>query len=224
MRYHLLIDCDDTLWENNIFFERAIEAFIEFLNHSSLAPQEVRVVLYEVERTQGYGTASFVRSLEETFRRLAERPVQDEDIARIEEFGSQVRQHPMQIMDGVRETLEYLAPRHDLIMLTKGEEEEQRIKIENSGLALFFQHTIVVPEKDARTYTRLVRDLELESSNTWMVGNSPRSDINPAMLAGLNAVFIPHPHTWQVEHEELRIEGEGRFLQLATFSELREYF
>src|SRR5579859_5123669 len=100
MRYHVLIDGDDTLWENNIYFERAIEAFLAFLNHSSLAPEEVRVVLDEIERTQGYGTANFVKSLQETYLRLAERPVQSEDLAQMEEFGKQIMGHPMQVLDG----------------------------------------------------------------------------------------------------------------------------
>src|SRR5947209_18993706 len=40
----LLIDADDTLWENNIYFERAIAGFISFLNHQQLSPAEVREI------------------------------------------------------------------------------------------------------------------------------------------------------------------------------------
>src|SRR5690242_5213905 len=80
MRYHLLIDADDTLWENNIYFEQAVHAFIRFLDHSRLTPQEVRAVLDEVERLMGYGSVNFTRSLVETYRRLAERDLQDEDV------------------------------------------------------------------------------------------------------------------------------------------------
>src|SRR5579863_4982554 len=68
MQQHLLIDGDDTLWENNIYFERAIEAFIDFLDHSSLKPEEVRAVLDEIEMTQGYGSENFTRSLQATYR------------------------------------------------------------------------------------------------------------------------------------------------------------
>ena len=82
MRQHLLIDADDTLWENNIYFERAIHAFLEFLNHSSLSHDEVRAVLEEIELKQGYGTHSFVKSLQETFIRLAERTVSAADSSR----------------------------------------------------------------------------------------------------------------------------------------------
>ena len=108
MRYHLLIDADDTLWENNIYFEQAIHGFITFLDHSRLTPEEVRAVLDEVERLMGYGSANFTRSLVETYRRLAEKDFQDEDMQQVRRFGEQIRAHPLQLLDGVKETLDYL--------------------------------------------------------------------------------------------------------------------
>jgi putative hydrolase of the HAD superfamily len=225
MRQHLLIDADDTLWENNIYFERAIEAFIAFLDHSALTPAEVRAVLDEIEMTtQGYGSASFARNLEKTYTRLAERDVRGEDLEQVRDFARQITQHPMQVMDGVKGTLEYLAPRHDLILLTKGHEEEQRLKIENSGLGIYFQHTLVVAEKDVGVYTDLVEEFRLNAALTWMIGNSPKSDINPSLAAGLNAVYIPHPHTWRLEHQDILAQGKGQLLQLERFAELRNYF
>lgn len=226
MQQHLLIDGDDTLWENNIYFERAIEAFIDFLDHSSLKPNEVRAVLNEIELTQGYGSASFARSLLETYRQLAERDVSDEDLERVRSFAEQIRRHPMQVIDGVRETLAYLSPRQRLILLTKGQLEEQELKIENSGLGIYFEHALIVEEKDVNTYARLVKELDLDLPNTWMIGNSPKSDINPALAVGLNAVFILHPHTWRLEQQEIREveEGKGRLLTLGSFAELRDYF
>src|SRR5919109_1084218 len=109
MRCHFLIDADDTLWENNIYFEQAIHAFITFLNHSRLTPEEVRAVLDDVERLMGYGSANFTRSLLETYRRLAEREPTDEDVQQVRLFGEQIRSHPMQLLAGVKETLEYLS-------------------------------------------------------------------------------------------------------------------
>lgn len=224
MSYHLLIDADDTLWENNIYFEQAAHTFIEFLDHSVLTPAEVRAVLNEVERTMGYGTASFVNSLLETYRRLAENDVRDEDIARIRQFGEQIRSHPLELIDGVKETLEYLSPRHHLILLTKGNFEEQQLKVERSGIEGLFQQTIVVPEKDVKMYIEMISQLQVEPTDTWMIGNSPRSDINPALAAGLNAVFIPHPHTWALEHEEVTSAEDGRLLTLPRFADLRTHF
>jgi putative hydrolase of the HAD superfamily len=202
-RQHLLIDADDTLWENNIYFERAIHDFMLFLDHSSLQPAEVRAVLNEIEHEMGYGSANFTRSLLETYRRL---------------------HHPIEVISGVEETLTYLAPRHHLILLTKGEEEEQKFKIENSGLAGYFSSILITPEKDLSTYHTLVQEMQLDPSNTWMIGNSPRSDINPALAAGLNAVFIPHQHTWQLEIQEVFHTGPGKLVCLDKFAQLREYF
>jgi putative hydrolase of the HAD superfamily len=224
MRYHLLIDADDTLWENNIYFEQAIHAFLTFLDHSQLTREEVRAVLDEVERLMGYGSANFTKSLVETYRRLAEKDFQEEDLEQVRSFGEQIRSQPLQLLEGVEETLAYLSPRHDLFLLTKGDIEEQKLKIERSGIEKYFKQVVIVPEKDVITYQRIVSDFQIDPDRTWMVGNSPRSDINPALAAGLSAVYIPHPHTWHLEHEEVQFAGEGRFLTLSTFAELRTSF
>ncbi|TMC62748.1 MAG: HAD family hydrolase [Chloroflexota bacterium] len=224
MHYHLLIDADDTLWENNIYFEQAIHAFITFLNHSQLSREEVRVVLDDVERLMGYGSVNFTRSLVETYRRLAEKDPQDEDIQQVRQFGEQIHSHPFQLLDGVKETLDYLSPRHDLVLLTKGDIEEQKLKVERSGIEEYFKRVIIVQEKDVATYYSVARELQVDPKHTLMVGNSPRSDVNPSLAAGLNAVYIPHPHTWRLEHEEVQNTGEGRLLMLSAFAELRTYF
>lgn len=224
MTYHLLIDADDTLWENNIYFERAIHAFITFLNHSRLTPQEVRAVLDDVERLMGYGSVNFTRSLVETYRRLAERDLEDEDVQQVRQFGEQIRSHPMQLLDGVKETLDYLSARHDLALLTKGDFEEQKLKVERSGIEGYFREVVIVQEKDVATYHRVVGELQVDPQRTWMIGNSPRSDINPALGAGLNAVYIPHPHTWHLEHEEVQNAGNGQVLTLSAFTDLRSHF
>ena len=224
MRYQLLIDADDTLWENNIYFERAVHAFITFLDHSRLTRRGVRDVLDEVERLMGYGSVNFTKSLVETYRRLAERDVQDEDVQQVRRFGEQIRTHPMELLAGVKETLDYLSPRHDLVLLTKGDAEEQKLKIERSGIEHYFRQAVIVPEKDVAAYHSIIEELRVDPQQTWMIGNSPRSDINPALSAGLNAVFIPHPHTWHLEHEEVQNIGEGRLLILSAFAELRTHF
>jgi len=224
MRFHLIMDADDTLWENNIYFEQAIHAFVTFLDHSRLSREEVRAVLDEVERLMGYGSVNFTKSLVETYRRLAEKDTQEEDIEQVRRFGEQIRTQPLQLLEGVQETLDYLSPRHDLFLLTKGDSEEQKLKVERSGIEKYFKQVVIVPEKDVTTYHRVVNELQIDPQRAWMVGNSPRSDINPALAAGLNAVYIPHPHTWHLEHEEVQSTGEGRLLTLSTFAELRNSF
>ena len=227
--HNLIFDADDTLWENNIHFERAIEDFLDFLAHSTLSRDEVRDVLDEIElanfRVHGYGSAAFSRNLRQCYERLAEQHISGENIRRVMAFGERILAQPLEIIDGVEETLAALAERHDLTLLTKGHPEEQQLKIDRSGLGSYFRHAEVVPEKDADAYHALVARLALDPARTWMIGNSPKSDVNPALAAGLNAVYIPHPATWRLEKQELNGDaGSGRLLVLERFRELREHF
>ncbi|HTZ96587.1 MAG TPA: HAD family hydrolase [Terriglobales bacterium] len=225
----LLIDADDTLWENNIYFERAIANFISFLNHHEYAPEQVREVLNDVERecivTHGYGLHSFAHALVQTFERLAVEPLTPALHETINGFAHAIAEHPVEILPQIPETLQYLSARHHLILLTKGHIAEQTGKIERSGLKDYFAACEIVAEKDAETYRSVVSKYALTPDSTWMVGNSPKSDINPALAAGLNAVFVPHGNTWVLEHEELAIaQPPSRLLMLEGFSDLARYF
>jgi putative hydrolase of the HAD superfamily len=223
----LIIDADDTLWENNIYFERAFDAFVDYLDHSSLTAQQVRDVLDEIElanaKIHGYGSANFGRNLQECYRHLCEHEVAEEDLRKVLGFAEQILECPMEVIDGVSETLAYLADRHHLTLFTKGHPEEQKLKIDRSGLASRFVHTAIVKEKDAAAYQALVESRGMDPARTWMVGNSPKSDINPALDAGLNAVFVPHQYTWTLERQELQ-GGPGLLLILDRFSDLRAHF
>jgi putative hydrolase of the HAD superfamily len=226
-RQHLIIDADDTLWENNIYFERAFAAFAAFLDHSALTPRQVRDVLDEIElanaRVHGYGSVNFGRNLRECYARLAEREVREEDLRSVMGFAEQILDHPVEVMEGVAETLEYLSLRHDLTLFTKGSADEQRLKIDRSGLGMFFSHTAIVKEKDEAAYRQLAAERAMDRVRAWMIGNSPKSDVNPALAAGLNAVYIPHPHTWDLEKQEVAT-GPGRLMILESFPALREHF
>jgi putative hydrolase of the HAD superfamily len=224
---HLLLDADDTLWENNVYFERAIAEFLDFLNHSTMSHADARAVLDEIEHANaqhhGYGSAAFSRNLTETYRRLAEREISDNDLTVVMSFGERILKQPMELIEGVEETLQVLSQRHQLILVTKGQHEEQRLKIERSGLEHFFDEVRVVSEKQPAVYEAIVSDLSIDSAKTWMVGNSPKSDINASLAAGLNAVFIPHEMTWSLEHAEIDHQ-DGRLLVLERFTELIEHF
>ncbi len=224
---HLIFDADDTLWENNVYFERAVEDFLDFLAHSSLSREEIRAVLDEIELANfgvhGYGSAAFARNLRQCYEHLAERAIRDEDLATVMGFGERILRQEIEVIAGVEETLAALAPRHDLVLMTKGHPEEQRLKIDRSGLGGFFRHAAVVPEKDAGAYRALVAGLGLDPARSWMIGNSPKSDVNPALAAGLNAVFIPHHQTWRLEQQDLAA-GPGRLLVLERFADLQNHF
>jgi len=227
-RQYLIFDADDTLWENNRIFEEVIADFIAWLDHPTLDRDGVRRVLDDIERANvavhGYGTKAFTRNLEDAFRHLAPREVRQADLDAIAELVRRLTWEELEIIDGVPETLEALAARHDLLLLTKGDVEEQRRKVVVSGLGDWFRAVIIVPEKDAAAYRRILDESALDPGRTWMIGNSPKSDIVPALAAGLGAVFVPHEHTWSLEHAEVPTGHDGRLLQLARLPELLEHF
>ena len=228
-RLNLLIDADDTLWENNIWFERAFDEFCSFLDHSTLSPPEVRAILDEIEianiQVHGYGSLNFARNLRQCYARLTERAIGEDDLRTVSAFAERILEAPTEVIEGVEETLAHLAGRHSLTLFTKGQAEEQKLKLDRSGLGVWFGHTAIVREKDAASYLNLVRERRLEPADTWMIGNSPKSDINPALAAGLNAVFVPHARTWSLEHEEIATAGDGRRLEIVErFADLRRLF
>jgi putative hydrolase of the HAD superfamily len=228
MRLNLIIDADDTLWENNVYFEQAFEGFVDFLDHSTLDARQVRAILDEIElanaRVHGYGSLNFARNLQQCYQRLAERAIREEDLETVKGFALRILEQPLELIDGVPETLEHLASRHNLTLLTKGHPEEQKLKIDRSGLGVYFGHTAIVKEKDAATYRAFAAERGMGPAATWMIGNSPKSDVNAALDAGLNAVFVPHARTWTLERQELRRPGPGRLLVVAQFSDLRGLF
>ena len=108
-------------------------------------------------------------------------------------------------------------------LFTKGDPEEQRLKIDRSGLGRYFQHTAIVKEKNEPAYRQLAAERGFQPERTWMIGNSPKSDINPALAAGLNAVFVPHARTWSLEHEEVP-ESHPRLLRVERIRDLQSHF
>ncbi|HSM86428.1 MAG TPA: HAD hydrolase-like protein [Candidatus Limnocylindrales bacterium] len=226
----LLVDADDTLWENNVYFEQAIADFIERLNHQHMSPQEVRLFLNQVEREtileRGYGSHSFAHSLVKCFEQLSESPVTPALHEFIWGFAHKVSNYPIELIPGVPETLEYLSGRqHQLIVMTKGDITEQAGKVERSGIKSYFAAVEIVAEKEPSIYKEIVAKYELVPATTWMIGNSPRSDINPAMAAGINAVFVPHDMTWVLEHETVDSPPDGvRLLEVERFAQLRNHF
>jgi putative hydrolase of the HAD superfamily len=224
----LIFDADDTLWENNIYFERAFDDFVEFLAHSSLTPPQVREVLNEIElvnsKIHGYGSLNFGKNLQQAYQHLAERQIHSDDLEHVMSLAERILRQPVELIEGVEETLAELSQRHHLALFTKGHPDEQRMKVDRSGLGSYFSYTAIVKEKDSPAYLRLIEEKAFNAANSWMIGNSPKSDINPALEAGLGAVLVPHARTWVLEHQELRTPAGARFLQVERFADLPKHF
>jgi putative hydrolase of the HAD superfamily len=225
----LLFDADDTLWENNIYFERAIAAFISCLDHHEYSPAEVRARLNEVEhetiRSHGYGVSSFKKSLITCFERLSHEHFSEPKRALVAGFAQSIIDQEIELLPGVAETLPALAANHRLILVTKGNHAEQTFKFQRSGLEPHFAAVEIPAEKNPEAYHVICAKYELVPHTTWMIGNSPKSDINPALAAGLHTVLVHHPHTWVLEHEQLSAPPAGQhFLELTNFAALANHF
>ena len=225
----LIIDADDTLWETEIYFEQCIADFGELMATLGLDREEAERTVETVERERvpqvGYAPQEFARSLVFAYQRLCERhgrAVKDEVSDSVCEIGQAMIAYPIVLLDGVAETLARLSDHCRLLLLTKGDGETQADKLARSGLGHLFDGVHIVPEKDARVIRGLVVEYNLRPEQTWMVGNSPRSDINPALEAGIGAIHVPHSNTWHMEHEE--IAEPERVIVLSNFGELDEMF
>lgn len=218
----MLIDADDTLWENNIYYDRVIKEFVAKLAARNVSAELAHETLWQTEQRNikitGYGSSAFCASLYEVARTLGVAELEPW-IAGQEHF---IFHHPIELMPGVCETLPMLHSRNHLIMLTKGRADEQLGKLNRSGLAPLFHGTEIVFEKSVETYRSLLEKHTLSAERTWMIGNSPRSDINPAKAAGLGTVFIPYHTTWQHEIEE--IVPNDKTLMLESFADLARHF
>lgn len=223
----LVFDADDTLWENNVVFERVIDDFLAWLDHPTLDRTQIRAVLDDIERANavahGYGSKVFLRSLGECLEKLRERPATARERAEIEELAAALIGHQVELMPGVAQTLDELATRHRLLLLTKGDQEEQQRKLDACGLLHHFGAAHIVREKNVDTYRWLAREHAFDPQAAWMIGNSPRSDILPARAAGMNAVFIPNENTWVLEDDELDPTDPG-VIRLAAFPDLARHF
>jgi len=220
----LLIDADDTLWENNIHFEQAIASFLSLLDHTPHTPAQMRerlnAIEHETTRLHGYGTPSFHKSLLRCYEELSAKPLSDADRHRIRGFARSIAEQEIQLLPGVAESLPRLAARHRLMLVTKGDHDEQQDKLRRSGLSGHFTAVEVLREKNTAAYHELAHRLVLTRTATWMIGNSPRSDVNPALDAGFHAAYVRYHNTWVLEEEELREPPPGQHLLVCdNFSE-----
>jgi putative hydrolase of the HAD superfamily len=225
---HLIFDADDTLWDSNIHF---LEAEAEFLAELSAADagetHAIRAAMrraeLEIIRSHGYGRGPFVVLMRTVAAELAPASARAAIEAAVERIVAGFLERECDLLPDVAPTLAELAAHHHLTLFTKGHPREQLRKLERSGLKPHFRHVEVPREKDEAAYRRLIETAALDRSRAFMIGNSPRSDINPALRAGLRAVFIPHPHTWELEHEEIDPDDE-RLTVIPNFRALRELF
>ncbi|MGH8012406.1 MAG: HAD family hydrolase [Candidatus Binataceae bacterium] len=225
---NLIFDADDTLWDSNVHFLQAEVDFIEVLVRAGVSDRAlIREALTRHElsiiESHGYGRRPYVMALERAMAELAAAASQQAIRMEIERIATRLLDRHCELLPDVAATLGELSQRHRLLLFTKGQPQEQMRKLEHSGLRPLFSRIGIPLEKNQAAYELLLAQAGLDAADTVMIGNSPRSDINPALRAGLSAVYIPHPHTWELEQENIDPAAD-RLITLTRFRRLLEVF
>jgi putative hydrolase of the HAD superfamily len=210
----VFVDADDTLWENARYFEEVIDGFEQLMADLGIPADDAHAALERCEERNipltGYGAAPFAASVREAAQGLCP-SVGPGGAARIAGFARdaerRIRDHAIRLLPGVADGVARLAAARELVVLTKGRPGEQTSKVERSGLSAHFTDVLVVPEKTNAVYRDACAQQRVAPSVTWMVGNSPRSDVNPARRAGLRTVLVAHDAPWHREVEPLEQAG-----------------
>ena len=226
----IIFDADDTLWENNIYYVQASNDFFDLIEEGGFPREEVVKAFDELElkvvRERGYGSHNFVYILEELFRQFSTHSKKSLNKKKFAEIVQRFTAHPVNkpnLFEQVIETLKYLNNRYHLYILTKGEYDEQEGKIIRAGVADLVEKYFILPEKNDKAYRKLIEDNGWKPEETCMVGNSPKSDINPALRAGMYAIYIPYTDTWKLDDEPIE-DKNGKLLVLERFSDLKNVF
>lgn len=211
-------DADDTLWHNERFFQLTQARFADLLRDFTDADHLSERLLAAERRNlghYGYGVKGFVLSMIETALEVTEERVPASVIADLIAAGQEMLSHPIELLPGVEETIMSLKETVTLILVTKGDLLDQERKLAQSGLGDHFDKVEIVSEKTAPTYARIFA----HGGPAAMVGNSLRSDVVPAIEAGVYGIHVPHDLTWELERAEAPIDNP-RFHRIDTMSAL----
>lgn len=216
-------DADDTLWQNEQFFQITQERFAALLVDYA-DPDHLASRLLESEkrnlRHYGFGIKGFTLSMIETAIEVTEDRVPARVIHEILEAGRELLQHPIELLPHAEQAVTRLADRYRIVLITKGDLLDQERKLAQSGLGELFDGVEIVSDKNAATYERVFAEYGDGAKHGMMVGNSLKSDVVPALQAGSWGVFVPHDLTWAIEHAAEPV-GEPRFRELADLGELQ---
>lgn len=215
----IAFDADDTLFVNEPYFLETEEKFCELMQ-DYLSKHDISKELFKIEidnlKIYGYGIKAYTLSMIEAAMKISNNTIPVEVIEKIIEYGKELLEKPIELLDGVEETLQALHGKYKLVVATKGDLLDQRRKLHNSGLGKYFHHIEVMSDKQEKDYTDLLKRLEIQPSAFLMIGNSLKSDVLPVLAIGGHAVHIPFHTTWA--HE--RIDYEVKHKNFSTVEKM----
>lgn len=218
----IAFDADDTLWVNEPYFQETEKKFCalleDYLPHHTVS-QELFKVEMENLALYGYGVKGFMLSMVETALRVSDQQVPQSLINKILEYGKELLEKPIELLDGIEEVLQALKGRYRLVVATKGDLLDQERKLRKSGLESYFHHIEIMSDKQEKDYIKLIRHLDIAPQEFMMIGNSLKSDILPVLALGGHGVHIPYHTTWAHEKIEHSVEHE-QFHQLQSLPQL----
>lgn len=208
----IAFDADDTLWVNEPYFRETEEKFCALLE-DYLPLHDVEKELFKIEMQNlslyGYGIKGFMLSMVETALRVSNNQIPPQVIERILQFGKEMLEKPIDLLEGVEEVLHHLKSSYRLVVATKGDLLDQERKLKKSGLETYFHHIEIMSDKQQADYQKLIRHLDIAPSEFMMIGNSLKSDIIPVLEIGGHGVHIPYHMTWAHEMIENTVEHEN---------------
>lgn len=217
-------DADDTLWHNETIFEAVHERYRKLLARDHDAVTVDRTLFATEMRNlelYGYGVKGFTLSAIETAIQLTGGKIRAEEIQQLIELGREMLAHPVELLDGVEETVTQLAADYRLLLITKGDLRDQERKLAKSGLATRFSAVEILSEKNEGTYATVLRRHGVDARNFLMVGNSLKSDILPVLALGGVGAYVPYHLTWAAERvEQMPVVETGRLFRLKNIREL----
>ncbi|MDI1317687.1 HAD family hydrolase [Flavobacterium sp.] len=200
----IAFDADDTLFINEPYFQETEEKFCalmsNYLTHHSLSQELFKTEIANLN-LYGYGIKGYILSMIEAAMTISNNTISLEIIEKIILYGKELLEKPIELLDGVEETLEALKGKYKLIVATKGDLKDQQSKLHRSGLGPYFHHIEVMADKQEINYQKLLGRLEIKPEEFFMIGNSLKSDVLPVLAIGGHAVHIPFHTTW--EHEKI---------------------
>nr|WP_294849525.1 HAD family hydrolase [uncultured Sphingomonas sp.] len=198
----ICLDADDTLWHNMRHFNETQDALVAMLEpFSDAGITRDALVATEIRNLKlfGYGAKSFTLSMIETAFELGGDELPAKTIRDIVDAGKALCSHPVELLPGVEETMEALADRGRLVLVTKGDLFHQEAKLAASGLGDQFSGIEIVSEKTPATFSVIFERYGVAPDRAIMAGDSMRSDVKPALEAGGWAAYIPQPLQWSHE-------------------------
>jgi putative hydrolase of the HAD superfamily len=203
----IAFDADDTLFINETYFAETEQKFCslmeDYLSHQSISKELFKMEIDNL-KLYGYGIKGYILSMIEAAMRISNNTLPIAIIEKILQYGKELLEKPIVLLEGVEETLEALHGKYKLVVATKGDLLDQRRKLHNSGLGHYFHHIEVMSDKQEVDYSDLLRRLEIAPAEFFMIGNSLKSDILPVLAIGGHAVHIPFHTTWaheKIDHE-----------------------